>query len=130
MKAVLAVCVIGAATSVAAADVPSWSSIDKRWPAVHGREQSFSDQLADWAKPFGFDLPSQRAQFAVHAGTHFAMDESVHVADGIARMHTRLYLELGSHALTVPLPDVEMQQDDFRGERIVELRVPLLERRW
>jgi hypothetical protein len=141
---------VAAHPGVARADVGL--AMDQLWPAMpHHEQTSMSDQLADWMTSVGvkidhhlgalshdvldlrIDGRGQRTHVGLHAGTRylsFALTEDVHVADGIARMRTRLQLEVGAHALDVQLPDVEMQQDEYRGERIVELNVPLLERHW
>ena len=138
---------LSALAGVAHADVP----VDARWPAVHRHETSMSDQLEDWATSVGVDVDRHLATLSHdvldlridghghggHLGLHassrylsFALAEDVRVADGVARMRTHLQLELGAHALDVQLPDVEMKQDEYHGERIVELHVPLLERHW
>lgn len=124
---------------------------EARWPAVHPHDTSMADELEDWATSVGVDVDRHLSTLShevlelridgrghgghlgVHATTRylaFALEEDVHYADGCARMRTHLQLELGEHALDVQLPDVEMKQDDYHGERIVELHVPLLVKHW
>src|SRR5580698_9086369 len=107
VRAVLVAAVL-VCPAIAAADVP----LEIRWPAFHHLESSMSDQLSTWASTLGIDIPNQRAHVAVHASSRFVtfgMDENVHYADGVARMSTHLQLELGTHAFSLQLPDVEMQ---------------------
>ncbi len=79
----------------------------------------------------GLRIDGRGQRLGVHAGLHFiTLDEDVHMVGNVARVQTRLTLEAGSHVLDLKLPAVELQPDDYHGEHIVELRGPLLERRW
>jgi len=52
----------------------------------------------------------------------------VHVEDGTAQIHARLDVALAGRQLRVALPRLEMGATSYRGERGVELRLPLLRR--
>lgn len=76
----------------------------------------------------------QRAHIRLLAGSPryltLRMDEDIHYQDGIARVASRLDLNIHGHDLRVQLPDVEMLPDAYQDSRYVEVRVPLFERRW
>lgn len=128
-------------------------SLDQLWPALPAHDApSMSDQLADWmttvgihvdehlgalshdALEFRIDGRRQHYYLGVHAHSgsgrlSFAMNEDVHFVDTVACIRTHLQLEIGSRAFDVELP-MELQPDEYDGQRIVELRVPLLQRHW
>ena len=148
----LAVAATLGASSTARADVSL--SLDQLWPALPFHDQpSMSDQLADWmttvgvhvdqhltalshdALEFRIDGRRQHYYLGVHAHSgsgrvSFAMNEDVHFVDAVACIRTHLQLEIGTHAVDLQLPDMELQPDELNGQRIVELRVPLLQRHW
>ena len=53
---------------------------------------------------------------------------NVEVVDGTARIHSRLALGLGGRQLDLRLPNVDVAAASYRGERGVEVRLPLLRR--
>jgi hypothetical protein len=76
----------------------------------------------------------QRAHLRLLAGSAryltLRMDEDIHVQDGVARVASRVDLDVHGHDVHVQLPDVEMLPDSYQGDHYVEVRVPLFERRW
>ena len=53
---------------------------------------------------------------------------NVEVVDGTARIKTRLAVALAGQQLDVSLPNVDVAPASYRGERGVEVRLPLLRR--
>ena len=53
---------------------------------------------------------------------------NVEVIDGTARIHSRLAVALAGKQVDVRLPNVEVAPASYRGERGVEVRLPLLRR--
>lgn len=54
----------------------------------------------------------------------------VHFTAGVARIQARLDLGVAGHVMQLELPDVEMAPASYRGERGVEVRLPLFRRSW
>ncbi len=54
----------------------------------------------------------------------------VHFTAGVARIQARLHLGIAGHVMQLELPDVEMAPASYRGERGVEVRLPLFRRSW
>jgi len=80
------------------------------------------------------DGRTQRAYVRVGGGhTHylnFQMSSSWYFADGMARVAARVDLTIAGRQVELKLPDFEMVPTSFNGERYVEWRLPLLERRF
>ena len=75
------------------------------------------------------DGKQQRAQIAVggdskHVGLRVA--SNVQISDGTAHISSRLAVAIGGKRMTVRLPNVDVAPTSYRGERGVELRLPLL----
>ena len=60
----------------------------------------------------------------------FGDDTVAYFTQGKARVQGRIDLGIGSHEFHLELPDVDMVPASYRGERGVEVRLPLFERRW
>ncbi len=60
----------------------------------------------------------------------FRLSSDVHFTEGRARIATRLDLAIAGRALQLDLPELEMAPAEYRGERGVELRLPLFRRSW
>lgn len=73
-----------------------------------------------------------RIRFGADAGglLRFNLDTGWHFAQGKARIQTRVDLGIGNHQFHLDLPDMEMAPTEYHGERGVEVRLPLIERRW
>lgn len=126
---------------------PGSASVEALWPMPHHLEVSMDQRFADWVTNvstnldhglgslskhvLGLRFDGRTQHLDVHAGMRFlSLDGDVHVVGNVAQIKAHLMIEAGSHALDLRLPTVELQPDDYRGERIVQLRVPLLERHW
>jgi hypothetical protein len=57
---------------------------------------------------------------------HFSSD--VHFTQGVARITAKLQLGIAGHVVDLELPDVEMAPAEYRGDRGVEIRLPLFKR--
>ncbi len=124
-----------------------------RWrdvPAGHHLKlsQQITDELAELGNFIGthvnvlsddllgmtFDGRSRYAR--IRLGTNegsllrLQFDSDWHFTQGKARIHARLDLGLGDHQFHLELPDMEMAPASYRGERGVEIRLPLFERSW
>jgi hypothetical protein len=73
-----------------------------------------------------------RIRFGTGEGRYlrFKFDSDWYFAQGKARMQARVDLGIGEHQFHLELPDVDMVPASYRGERGVEIRLPLFERRW
>ncbi len=60
----------------------------------------------------------------------FMLDSDVHFHDGMASVDAHIYVGVAGHMLHVDVPHFDVIPDDFHGERIVELNVPLFERKF
>lgn len=144
------------ASATAAADVIDDEAdmlLSERWHDVPiGQQlklsQQITDQLAELGNFIGghvnllsddmlglkFDGRGRRARlrFGTGAGQYlrFKFDSSWHFTQGRARIAARVCLGIGTHEWHVELPDVEMLPTSVYGERGVEVRLPLFERRW
>ena len=90
--------------------------------------------LSDDILGLKFDGRARRARVRFGTGEgqylRFKLDTDWHFTQGKARITTRIDLGLGTHELHVDLPDMEMLPSSVYGERGVEVRLPLFERRW
>lgn len=127
--------------------------MSERWHDVPiGRQLKLSQQITDHLTELGnfigghvnvlsddmlglrFDGRGRRAsvRFGTGEGQYlrFKVDTDWHFAAGKARIATRIDLGLGHHEFHLNLPDFEMLPTSVYGERGVEVRLPLFERRW
>jgi hypothetical protein len=139
------------AASPAAAD--DASLYDRLWPRVPDSQrltlsEQITDQLTALGNQLGYhlDLLSQdmvalrvdgrrrRAYVRLGAGEgeflSFRLASDVHFTEGLARVATTVDLGIAGRTLHLELPDVEMAPASYRGERGVELRLPLFRRRF
>lgn len=90
--------------------------------------------LSNDAIALGFDGRRRRAK--VRLGLEdtpdryltFKLAGDVHFTHGVARVAARLDIGIAGHVLHLELPDIEMAPASYRGERGVEIRVPLFRR--
>ena len=150
-RAALALLLLGGTATNASADEEFLLSA--RWhevPAGHALKlsQQITDQLTELGNFIGghvnvlsddmvalhFDGRSRRARmrFGIGEGSylHFKLDTDWHFTQGKARIATRIDLGLGSHEWHLDLPDVEMLPANVYGDRGVEVRLPIFEKRW
>jgi hypothetical protein len=125
--------------------------MDKQWPGLpHVREVDLGDQITDHLSELGnmvgdhLDLLShdvfrihvdgraQRARMRIGGGNmrylQFRVDSDWHFAEGKARVAARLELGVAGHTMNVQLPAMDLSTDDYHGQSMVQVNVPLLER--
>jgi hypothetical protein len=150
-RAALALLLLGGTASNASAD--DEFLLSARWhevPAGHALKlsQQITDQLTELGNFIGghvnvlsddvlglrFDGRARRARFRLGTGAgqflRFKLDTDWHFTAGKARIATRIDLGLGKHEWHLELPDVEMLPSSVYGDRGVEVRLPILEKRW
>src|SRR5262249_1727671 len=90
--------------------------------------------LSDDMLGLTFDGRRSRARLRFGTGEghylRFTVDSDWHFTQGKARVAAKLALGIGDHQWHVELPDMEMLPASYAGERGVEIRLPLFERRW
>jgi hypothetical protein len=90
--------------------------------------------LSDDMLALKFDGLHRRAHMRFGTGEgqylRFKVDTDWHFFQGRARIQTRIDLGIGQHQFHLDLPDMEMLPASVYGERGVEVRLPLFERRW
>lgn len=144
------VAVLLASTSVAAAD--DHALYEQLWPEVPTStrltmSQQITDQLTELGNTVGhhmnvlsnemlmmqFDGRRRRAHVRLginslndHLTFSFAGD--VHFTQGVARVQATLDVGIAGHVVSLEIPDFEMAPASYRGERGVEIRVPLYKR--
>lgn len=140
-------------TSAAHADDDIEIALSDRWGEVPAStrlelSQRITDELAELGNFIGthvnvlsddffgmkFDGHRRRARLRLGTGDgqllRFRLDSDWHFAHGKARIQARVDLGIGEHHWHLELPDMEMLPTSVYGERGVEVRLPLLERRW
>ncbi len=126
---------------------------ERLWPRVpEGRQlrlsQQIEDELTELGNALGYHVDSLSREllqlrfdgrrrkafvrFGGGDGHHltFRLSSDVHFTEGRARIATRLDLAIAGRALQLDLPEMEMAPAEYRGERGVELRLPLFRRTW
>jgi hypothetical protein len=92
------------------------------------------NELSDDAIGLKFDGRKRRAKLRVGTGEgqylRFRLESDWHFTQGKARIAAKLQLGIGDHQWNIELPDMEMSPASYRGERGVEIRVPIFERKW
>ena len=124
---------------------------DRLWPRVpEGRHLKLSDQITDQLTELGnfmgehmtvlshdvlsmsFDGRRRRAYFRVGGGDarflELKLASDVLFSDGRARINARIDLSIAGHGMHLELPEMEMVPASYRGERGVEVRLPLFKR--
>lgn len=95
---------------------------------------SHMNVLSDDVLGLRFDGRKRRARVRVGTGEgqylRFKLDSAWHFSAGKARIHTQIKLGLGTREFKLELPDMEMLPANVYGDRGVEVRLPLFERRW
>jgi hypothetical protein len=157
-RGALVCAVAWATTGVASANSSDMSSADycelyeRLWPqAPISQRLTISQEIADAFTELGnsvnqhvgslsdgrfaltFDGRRKRAFVRIDATTtdrylvfHLASD--VHFTQGVARVTAKLSLGIAGHVLELELPEVEMAPAEYRGDRGVEIRLPLFKR--
>ena len=78
------------------------------------------------------DAEHRAAKIAVGGGdkrvVKLRVAGDVEVVDGTARIHSRLAFGIGGKQIDLRLPNVDVAATSYRGERGVEVRLPLVRR--
>lgn len=117
------------------------------------RQRALSDQiveeLTDLGNQLGYHLDvlsmdllalrvdgrRRRVHFGVGAGESggylaFRLGSDFHFIDGVAKVTTRIDLCIAGRDLNLELPEVEVAPASYRGERGVEVRLPIWQQRF
>jgi hypothetical protein len=136
------------AASPAAADNELY---ERLWPRVpEGRHLKLSDQITDQLTELGnfmgehmnvlsadvlamsFDGRRRRAFIRLGGGDarflEFKLASDVRFFDGKAQINTRIDFTIAGNRMQLELPEMEMVPASYRGERGVEVRLPLFKR--
>jgi len=145
----LVVVIVLASAGVAYADDP----MDKRWPALPTDHlPKVEDVMLDRANDYGnvaaekldslthdviglhFDARGQRARMRLGGGNrHYLelrIDSDWLFTDGKAKVNARVELALAGHEVDFKLPEMDLSEDSYKGEQMVTVNVPLLEKRF
>lgn len=91
-----------------------------------------ASQLSNEMVALAFDGRRRRAYVRIAGGSdrflNFSLASQIHFTQGLARIHARVNLTVAGRAIAFRLPEVEMVPASYRGERGVEVRVPLFKR--
>jgi len=143
--------VFGASGSTARAD--GVTTLEQAWPTLPADrapslEQQITDRLTDLGNRFGnridalshdfvalrVDGRGQRAQLRVGGGNprylSFEVDSDWHFTDGQAHVKARVNLAIAGHAIDLKLPDMDVIPDNYRGQQLVQVNVPVFDRRF
>lgn len=124
---------------------------DRLWPRVpEGRNLKLSDQITDQLTELGnfmgehmnvlshdvlsmtFDGRRRRAYLRVGGGDarflEFKLASDVYFYDGKAQINARIDLTIAGNKMQLELPEMEMVPASYRGERGVEVRLPIFKR--
>jgi hypothetical protein len=124
---------------------------DRLWPRVpEGRHLKLSEQITDQLTELGnfmgehmnalshdvlamtFDGRRRRAFVRIGGGDarflEFTLASDVRFYDGRAQINSRIDLTIAGNKMQLELPEMEMVPASYRGERGVEVRVPLFRR--
>jgi hypothetical protein len=141
------------ASSPAAADQADKGLYERLWPQAPDRHgitlgQQIQDQITELGNTLGyhaavlshdmlqlkFDARKRRAHMQIGGGDEqylsFKLASDFHFTEGLARVQTKVDLTFRGRTLQLELPEMEMVPASYRGERGVEIRLPLLRRRW
>jgi hypothetical protein len=125
----------------------------KRWPSIPvDHSLSESDRMIDNLSEIGnrlgrhmdtlshdlftfkVDGRGQRARLRVGGGNahylEFRIDSDWLFSDGKARINAKVQLGIAGHEVDLKLPTMDLSQDSYHGEQLVQVNVPLLERRF
>jgi hypothetical protein len=127
---------------------------DRLWYRAPARRQrALSEQLVDQLTELGNELGThldvltmellalrvdgrrRRVHLGLGAGESggylsFHVGSDFHFIDGVARVTTRIELCIAGRDLALELPEMELAPTSYRGERGVEVRLPLIQKRF
>lgn len=151
MRSGIVTALLCALAAPAHAETSEHQLYDRLFPRVpDGRHLTLSQQITDQLTLLGntigqhvdvlshdtiglrFDGRRRRAFVRLGAGSvrylTFSLASNIHFTQGMARIDTRINLSVAGRAYAFKLPEVEMVPASYRGERGVEIRVPLFKR--
>lgn len=127
---------------------------DRLWPAVPQAghltlSQQLTDELTELGNTvgahlgalshgeLGLEVDGRHRRARVRVGSSdterylvFRLAGDIQFTRGVALVRARLDLGIGDHLVELELPDFEMAPTEVRGERGVEIRLPLFKRRF
>jgi hypothetical protein len=126
---------------------------DRLWPRTPDSQrrtmsQQITDQLTELGNTLGYHIDvlsresvafhvdgrRRRAFVAIGGGDErfltLRLASDIHFTEGLARVNTRVDLSFRGRTLELELPEMEMVPSSYRGERGVEIRLPLFRRRF
>ena len=135
------------------ADYDSQSLYERLWPQVpDGHRLTLSQQIQDQLTELGntvgyhasvlsgdlvgltFDARRRRMHARLGGGDDrmlsFRLASDVLFTEGLARINTKIDLSFHGRSFQLELPEMEMVPSSYRGERGVEVRLPMFRRRW
>ena len=146
---------LGIALALACVPAIGWAdeTADKLWPSVPtDHSLSESDRMIDNLSELGnligrhmdtlshdmfafkVDGRGQRARLRLGGGNsrylEFRIDSDWLFSEGKARVNANLQLAVAGHEIDFKLPAMDLSQDSYHGEQLVQINVPLLERRF
>jgi hypothetical protein len=145
----ITIAIVLGCSSLAVAD----DELNKRWPSVptdHSLkvEDVMVDNLSELGNVLGrhmdklshtligleVDGRGQRARLRVGGGNShylsFRIDSDWLFSDGKARINAKVDLALAGHEFEFKLPAMDLSEDSYHGVQLVQVNVPLLERRF
>ncbi len=148
-----ALAILLASSPVAADYYQDKGLYERLWPQVpDGHRLTLSQQIQDQLTELGntlgyhasvlsadmigltFDARRRRMQARLGGGDDqmlsFRLASDVQFTDGLARINTKIDLSFRGRSLKLELPEMEMVPASYRGERGVEVRLPIFRRRW
>jgi hypothetical protein len=148
-----ALIVLATATSAHAGDGDLQLALSDRWRDVPPSQRlKLSQQITDERTELGnfigthvnvlsddilmMKFDGRRRYARIRFGTgegqylRFKFDSDWYFTQGKARVLSRVDLGIGDHQFHLELPDIDMVPASYRGDRGVEIRLPLFERRW
>lgn len=92
------------------------------------------DQLSHEMIGFSFDGRRRKAHIRIGGGSErfltFQLASDIHFVEGLARVNTKIDLRFRGRKIELELPEVDVVPTSYRGERGVEIRLPLFRRRF
>lgn len=126
---------------------------ERLWPRVPDSQrltlsQQIADQITELGNTVGYHVGTlshdtlalrvdgrrRRAFVRLAAGDEryltLQLASDIHFTEGLARVNTRVDLGFRGRRVELELPEMDVAPTSYRGERGVEIRLPLFKRRW